>query len=184
MMKHIFNRVSVWLILLSLFLGLTGKVMAAIDAYEFSNTENEARFRTLITELRCPKCQNQSVGDSDAELSKDIKDRVYRQIETGRTDDEIIDFMVQRYGDFVTYRPALRVDTLLLWGGPFLIGITALFVLLSRFFRRSQRKVVAVVTPLTDSERHRLAQILEESNPAIKSESAETPITKSATGRE
>jgi len=119
---------------LALVLLLPGLSHAAIDAYEFSNEQNEKRFQQLTNELRCPKCQNQNIADSDAPLAADLRREVYRMLEQGEPDERIIDFMVTRYGDFVLYRPRVNKVTWLLWYGPFIllgIGLVAV-VLISR----------------------------------------------------
>lgn len=117
----------------ALWLVLTASlVQASIDVYEFEQPEKEARFRTLVEELRCPKCQNQNVNDSSAPLAKDIKDRVYVLINDGKTNDEITDYMVDRYGEFVTYRPRMSLGIAFLWGVPAVLGVIALIALLSR----------------------------------------------------
>lgn len=105
-------------------------VHASIDVYEFDSPEKEARFRTLASELRCPKCQNQNVNDSSAPLAKDIKDRVVQLLDQGKTDEEIVDYMVERYGEFVTYRPRMSVGVALLWGVPAGIGLLVLIAML------------------------------------------------------
>ena len=91
---------------------------AAIETYQFDSPEQEARFRQLGFELRCPKCQNQAIGDSDAEISGDLRAVVYRMIKEGATDGEIKEFMVARYGRFVLYNPPLDQQTIVLWLGP------------------------------------------------------------------
>jgi cytochrome c-type biogenesis protein CcmH len=91
---------------------------AAIETYQFDSAEQEARFRQLGLELRCPKCQNQAIGDSDAEISGDLRAELYRMIKAGSTDREIKDFMVARYGRYVLYKPPLDRQTLALWFGP------------------------------------------------------------------
>jgi cytochrome c-type biogenesis protein CcmH len=99
-------------------LGLSLSVQAAIETYQFDSPEQEARFRQLGYELRCPKCQNQAIGDSDAEISGDLRAEVYRMLKEGATDAEIKDFMVARYGRYVLYNPPLDQKTLVLWFGP------------------------------------------------------------------
>jgi len=99
-------------------LGLSLSVQAAIETYQFDSPEQEARFRQLGYELRCPKCQNQAIGDSDAEISGDLRGEVYRMLKEGATDAEIKDFMVARYGRYVLYNPPLDQQTLVLWFGP------------------------------------------------------------------
>jgi cytochrome c-type biogenesis protein CcmH len=93
-------------------------VQAAIETYQFDSPEQEARFRQLGYELRCPKCQNQAIGDSDAEISGDLRAEVYRMLKEGATDAEIKDFMVDRYGRYFLYNPPLDQQTLILWFGP------------------------------------------------------------------
>lgn len=89
----------------------------------------EQRYHALIAELRCMVCQNQSIADSNAPLAADLREQVRAQIAAGRSDDEIIEFLTARYGDYVRYRPAFKGRTLLLWLGPFaglaLAGIAA-----------------------------------------------------------
>ena len=113
---------------------------AAIDVYQFETAEQEQRFRELGKELRCPKCQNQSIGDSDAGIAQDMRDRVHRMILEGKSDEEITAFFVSRYGDFVTYRPPVTPVTSVLWVIPLLLlggGIAVIVLLL----RRASKKV-------------------------------------------
>ncbi|MBY4675981.1 cytochrome c-type biogenesis protein [Marinobacterium arenosum] len=126
-----------WLMLLALLWPLQG--WAAIDTYEFKDEQTRERFRHLTAELRCPKCQNQNLADSDAPIAKDLRNEIHRMLQAGEPDGEIIDFMVTRYGEFVLYRPPLTGSTYLLWYGPFLLlAIGALVVLMiSRRKRRA-----------------------------------------------
>ena len=111
---------------------------AAIETYQFDSPEQEARFRQLGFELRCPKCQNQAIGDSDAEISGDLRAVVYRMIKEGASDGEIKEFMVARYGRFVLYNPPLDKQTIVLWLGP--VGLLILGgVLVLLRIRRSTR---------------------------------------------
>jgi cytochrome c-type biogenesis protein CcmH len=89
----------------------------------------EARVNALSQELRCVVCQNQSVADSQAELAKDMKQQVREQLAAGKPEAEVIDFMVQRYGDFVRYRPAVQRNTALLWAGPALLLLAGAWAL-------------------------------------------------------
>lgn len=133
-------------LLLMLVCTLTGSALATIDAYEFKSMDDEQRFRQLVEELRCPKCQNQNIADSNAPLAKDIKDRVFRLINDGMTNREITDYMVERYGDFVTYRPPLRPVTWFLWFGPFVLALLAAGIIFIRKLR--QRSSASVqITP-------------------------------------
>ena len=105
-------------ILIACLLSVSLCLQAAIETYQFDSPEQEARFRQLGYELRCPKCQNQAIGDSDAEISGDLRAEVYRMLKDGATDDEIREFMVARYGRYVLYNPPLDKHTLILWFGP------------------------------------------------------------------
>ena len=105
-------------------LGLVGVARAAIDTYEFKDEVERERFRSLTEELRCPKCQNQNIADSNAPIATDLRREIYRMLDDGRSDKEIVDFLVMRYGDFVMYKPPLDSRTWLLWYGPFgLLGL-------------------------------------------------------------
>ena len=105
-------------ILIACLLSVSLCLHAAIETYQFDSPEQEARFRQLGFELRCPKCQNQAIGDSDAEISGDLRAEVYRMLKDGATDEEIKEFMVARYGRYVLYNPPLDKHTLILWFGP------------------------------------------------------------------
>ncbi|MGE0468885.1 MAG: cytochrome c-type biogenesis protein CcmH [Nitrospira sp.] len=117
----------------------------------------EARLKHLAIELRCLVCQNQTLADSNAPLAEDLRREVREMIVKNMSDKEIIDFLVERYGDFVLYRPPLKATTTLLWVGPFVLllaGATVLVITL----RRRARKVVDV--PVTDEEHRRVEQLL------------------------
>lgn len=109
----------------------------------------------IASQLRCLVCQNQSIADSNAELAIDLKNQVVKQIAAGKTNQEIIDFMVERYGDFVLYKPPFKMSTALLWLGPLLFALVAIGTL---FWTLAKRRKV-VVAPLSQEERKR-AEIL------------------------
>ena len=114
---------------------------AATDIYPFETSEQRDRFHRLIEELRCPKCQNQSIADSDAEIAVDMRDRTARMIREGHSDQEVVDFFVARYGDFVSYRPPVNERTIILWAGPLLLlvlGAIAIAVLVRRASQRTE----------------------------------------------
>ena len=116
----------------------------------------ERRAANLAHELRCLVCQNQTIADSNAPLAVDLRNQIREQMAAGKSDRDIIDFMVQRYGDFVLYRPPVKLTTLALWAGPFLFLALGLFFLI-RFLRRRQ-----VLAPqLTEAERAQAAKLLE-----------------------
>ncbi|MFA5628035.1 MAG: cytochrome c-type biogenesis protein [Thiohalomonadaceae bacterium] len=134
-------------------------VQASISAYEFNTPEQESRFNTLSQELRCLVCQNQNIADSNAGLAVDLRRQIHEMILAGKTDQEIIEFMTQRYGEFVLYRPPMRAGTLLLWIGPFALlilggGIMAWFV--------RQRVGATQENPLSKAEQKHLADLLKD----------------------
>jgi cytochrome c-type biogenesis protein CcmH len=115
-----------------------------------------ARAVKLADKLRCLVCQNQTIADSNAELANDLRSQIREQIAAGRTDDEILAYMVQRYGDFVLYQPPFKATTVLLWTGPALLVIGGAFVLARNLRRRQVGE-----TPLSDEERSRARRLLE-----------------------
>ncbi len=108
---------------------LSVSAAAVIETYQFDTPEQEARYHQLAAELRCPKCQNQNIADSNAPIAQDLREQLHRQLQRGASDDEIKDFMVARYGEFVLYRPRFGGDTLLLWLAPAVLLLLALIVL-------------------------------------------------------
>ena len=120
-----------------LFICLIGPATSAVDPYPFADPAQHARFRVLLEELRCLVCQNQTLSDSDADLAQDLRGQVYEMVSQGRSDTEIIDYMVARYGDFVLYRPPVKGTTYLLWVGPFLMLATGVWVLVRVVRRRT-----------------------------------------------
>lgn len=101
---------------------------AGSEVYAFDTDEQRERFQRFTHELRCPKCQSQTLAGSDAMISRDLKRELHRLIAEGKTDEEVVDFMVSRYGDFVLYRPPLQANTYLLWFGPALLVLVGLGV--------------------------------------------------------
>jgi cytochrome c-type biogenesis protein CcmH len=111
----------------------------------------------LSEQLRCLVCQNQSIADSNAELAVDLRRQIHEQIALGRSDGEIVDFMVQRYGDFVLYRPPVKATTILLWFGPALLLLIGI-VVLARHMRA--RRATTEKQTLSDEERRRAEALL------------------------
>ena len=123
----------------------------------------EKRLQALSAELRCLVCQNQNIADSNAELAQDLRREIRGMIKDGKSDSQIIDFMVARYGDFVLYRPPVKGITLLLWGGPVGLLIVGLVALL-RYLRRRAARVAAEDKPLTADEARRAEALLKETD--------------------
>ncbi|WEJ62220.1 cytochrome c-type biogenesis protein [Thiomicrorhabdus lithotrophica] len=109
------------------FTALMHTVNASIETYSFETAQQEKDYNVLIDELRCLVCQNQNLADSNAELAQDLRRQVHTMLVTEKKDkDSVVEFMVERYGDFVLYNPPVKSQTLLLWAGPFiflLLGI-------------------------------------------------------------
>jgi cytochrome c-type biogenesis protein CcmH len=138
---------------------LTTSVLATpVDTFQFSSVEKQKRALSLAHELRCPQCQNQNLIDSNSPVAKDLRLEVYKMVEAGKPDEEIIDFMTSRYGDFVLYKPKLDGKTYLLWLGPLLL-LTFGFII-GFIFVRKQKITSGVQNQLTQSEQDELAELL------------------------
>lgn len=144
------------------FFGLTVAFAdSATEAAIAADPVTEKRLQKLSEELRCLVCQNQNIADSNAELAQDLRREVRGMIKAGKSDKEIVDFMVARYGDFVLYRPPVQGNTLLLWGGPAALLILGL-VALVRYQRRRAERVAAEDKPLSADEASRADALLKE----------------------
>ncbi len=147
------------LILLFLALLLLPVVsQAAIEEYAFEEEVQEERFKQLTYEMRCPKCLNSNIAGSDAPIAADLRKEVYDQILEGHTDQEILDFMSSRYGDFILYRPRLTAGTLVLWFGPALLLLGGI-IIVRRMMLQSQD--AATETGLTQKEQEELDKLLD-----------------------
>ncbi|WP_315265575.1 cytochrome c-type biogenesis protein [Pseudomonas fragi] len=150
-----------WLAAVVFGLTLTGIAHAAIDTYEFANDAERDRFRELTKELRCPKCQNQDIADSNAPIATDLRREIYRMLGEGKDNQQILDFMVARYGDFVLYKPALTRKTAVLWFGPLALLVGGLVVIGVIVGRRRRTEQVEGSDTLSAEERKRLDTLLD-----------------------
>jgi cytochrome c-type biogenesis protein CcmH len=141
--------------------GLAAPALAKEAAPLAQEPALEARMMAMASELRCLVCQNQTLADSHADLAKDLREEIREMMKKGMTDDEIRAYLVDRYGDFVLYRPPWKTTTALLWAGPALLVVVG-GVVLAASLRRRRREPLEDDAPLTDEERSRLARILEE----------------------
>lgn len=141
------------LLLLCSLLFSTG-LWAATDTYSFDSVEQEQQYRELTVSLRCPKCQNNSIADSGAMIAADMRQKVYELMKQGQSKQQIIDYMVARYGNFVTYAPPLTPLTLILWVGPLLFIILGTLTIILRSRKQKTR------SELDESEQQRLAALL------------------------
>ena len=143
MRRGCFN--SLFLTLISVFLLVTHwKVSAQVDTFEFDSDEQQSRFRQLSNELRCPMCQNTNLSGSSGGVAEDLRREIHRMIREGMTNEEIEQFMFERYGDFIFYRPRLRAETMFLWFGPLLFLIIGGFIAYGIFRRANSVNRVAV----------------------------------------
>src|SRR5438093_6850946 len=131
-------------------------LLLAVSVASADEAALDKRAMDLAAELRCLVCQNQSLAESNAPLAMDLRNQIRSQLAAGKSEREVIDYLVERYGDFVRYRPPLKASTVLLWAGPFVFLVGG-FYLLARILRR--RRVPA--PQLTSAERERAAKLLE-----------------------
>jgi len=124
-----------------------------------ANPELEKRVMALSEELRCLVCQNQTLADSHAELAMDLKQQVREKLASGMSDKDVVDYMVERYGDFVMYRPPMKGTTFLLWFGPFVLLVGGILVLVRKLSRRQVNQA-----DLPDNELKRAASLLDGAN--------------------
>ncbi|MEY3659473.1 MAG: cytochrome c-type biogenesis protein [Pseudohongiellaceae bacterium] len=131
----------------------------AIEERSFANAEQKARYNDLIADLRCPKCLNSNLAGSDAPIAADLRNEIHAQITAGRSDTEILDYLVERYGEFVLYDPPLHPGTALLWFGPPVLLLLGVVIV---------RRMLAVTAPgaapaaLTPAEQQRLQDLLKQ----------------------
>ena len=146
------------IIIFSLSLLLFQYASAADVPLAFNSPEQEQRYQHLIEELRCLVCQNQNLADSHADLAQDLRQEVYTMVQAGKSNDEIVGFLVARYGDFVLYRPPVKQSTWLLWFGPFVLLLAGI-ALVYRFARVNARQPRQ---QLSVTEQSQLSQLLKE----------------------
>ncbi len=147
------------LFLLGMLLSASVYALKAGVPLEFESTEQEALYNEMLHELRCTVCQNQSIADSNASLAEDLRGNLYEMVKEGATEAEIKKFMVDRYGEFVLYRPNFAPSTYLLWIGPFLLLILGIVVL--RLNVRSRNKLSCKEEGLTEKESELLSNYLD-----------------------
>lgn len=148
---------------LGLTLACFGTAQASIDTYEFSSKAERERYRVLVEELRCPKCQNQNIADSDAPIAMDMRDEIFKKLEKGESNEEIVGFLVDRYGDFVRYKPPVNSRTLVLWYGPAAFLVFGFAMVATIVFRRRRAATTEQNDQqLSSDEKSRLSDILKQ----------------------
>lgn len=147
-------------VLIFITLGNALDAFAQVDTFAFETIEQQQRFRQLSDELRCPMCQNTNLTGSTGGVAEDLRREVYRMIIDGQTDEEIEQFMFERYGDFIFYRPRLRAETVLLWFGP-LIFLSIGAMVAYGISRRATVVSSASSSALDADEQARLKKLLD-----------------------
>ena len=146
------------LLTLVIFVFMSHVSYARIEVHQFKSQQQEQRYKTLINELRCLVCQNQNLADSNAELAQDLRKKVYNMVMEDKSNKQIHEYMVDRYGDFVLYRPPFKMRTYLLWTGPFLILATGLILLITYIHKRNKNNTVSI----SEKDRERVSQLLDD----------------------
>ncbi|WP_101760481.1 cytochrome c-type biogenesis protein [Oceanicoccus sp. KOV_DT_Chl] len=153
-------------LLLLLILLSSCYTQAVVETYEFDNEVTRERYQQFIDELRCPKCQNQNLSGSNSPIAEDLRRELYRLLQDGQSDQQIVDFMVARYGEFILYRPRFNPETALLWMAPAVFLILGLVIIIVVFRRQRQAASVDGTEQdgqdvgLDGTERQQLQQIL------------------------
>lgn len=160
-------------LILFLLILLAGTSQAAIEVYEFSDDSHRLRYKDVGGQLRCPKCENQSIADSDSPSAYDMRQELYRLLEEGKNDQQIFDFMVDRFGDYVLYNPPMRRDTWLLWYFP--PALVLLGLLLAFFLVKSRKKANPAVKMSVSERQLRIQKILE-----LEQNTDQTPSSSNA----
>ena len=145
------------LLVLVSWLSAPAVVRAVIETYQFSSPNLELRYHALSQELRCPKCQNQNIADSNAPIARDLRVVLYEQLEAGASDEEILAYMVARYGEFVRYRPSVDRNTLFLWAAPALLLVAGAGLVVWQARRGGKQ-----AQPLSATEQEEISRLLEE----------------------
>lgn len=130
-----------------------------VDTYEFQDEVTKTRFNALTKELRCPKCQNQNLADSNSPIAADLRREVYDLLQQGKADLEIVNFMVARYGEFVLYRPRVSSLTYILWFGPAVLLLIGVFVVVMIIRKRPKE---ATEEALSAEQQRKLDNILKD----------------------
>ena len=157
---HNLKLTGLMLLLFLLMLLTPISAFTQVDAFQFSSEEQQQRFRQLSDELRCPMCQNTNLTGSTGGVAEDLRREIHRMIIEGLTDEEIEQFMFERYGDFIFYRPRLRADTVLLWFGPLIFLFIGGFVTYGIFRRAKALNKIEVA--FDESQQNKLKELLAE----------------------
>ena len=145
-----------WLFLTALL--FSSVAFSSIDALNFSSPQQESDYHQLTQSLRCPQCQNNNIADSNATIAVDMRSKVFELLQEGKSKNDVVDYMVARYGNFVTYDPPMTASTLVLWIAPLLLVLLGVVFLLRR--KPKAQSAVKSQDVLTDEDNVRLAELL------------------------
>ncbi|WP_432716529.1 cytochrome c-type biogenesis protein [Haemophilus haemolyticus] len=145
-----------WLFLTALL--FSSMAFSAIDALNFTSPQQESDYHQLTQSLRCPQCQNNNIADSNATIAVDMRGKVFELLQEGKSKNDVVDYMVARYGNFVTYDPPMTASTLVLWIAPLLLVLLGVVFLLKR--KPKAQSAVKSQDVLTDEDNARLAELL------------------------
>ena len=147
---------KIWLFLTALL--FSSVAFSAIDALNFTSPQQESDYHQLTQSLRCPQCQNNNIADSNATIAVDMRGKVFELLQEGKSKNDVVDYMVARYGNFVTYDPPMTASTLVLWIAPLLLVLLGVVFLLRR--KPKAQSAVKSQDVLTDEDNTRLAELL------------------------
>ena len=147
---------KIWLFLTALL--FSSMAFSAIDALNFTSPQQESDYHQLTQSLRCPQCQNNNIADSNATIAVDMRGKVFELLQEGKSKNDVVDYMVARYGNFVTYDPPMTASTLVLWIAPLLLVLLGVVFLLRR--KPKAQSAVKSQDVLTDEDNARLAELL------------------------
>ncbi len=147
---------KIWLFLTTLL--FSSMAFSAIDALNFTSPQQESDYHQLTQSLRCPQCQNNNIADSNATIAVDMRGKVFELLQEGKSKNDVVDYMVARYGNFVTYDPPITASTLVLWIAPLLLVLLGVVFLLRR--KPKTQSAVKSQDVLTDEDNVRLAELL------------------------
>ena len=147
---------KIWLFLTALL--FSSVAFSSIDALNFSSSQQESDYHQLTQSLRCPQCQNNNIADSNATIAVDMRGKVFELLQEGKSKNDVVDYMVARYGNFVTYDPPMTASTLVLWIAPLLLVLLGVVFLLRR--KPKAQSAVKSQDVLTDEDNARLAELL------------------------
>ena len=145
-----------WLFLTALL--FSSVAFSSIDALNFSSPQQESDYHQLTQSLRCPQCQNNNIADSNATIAVDMRGKVFELLQEGKSKNDVVEYMVARYGNFVTYDPPMTASTLVLWIAPLLLVLLGVIFLLRR--KPKTQSAVKSQDVLTDEDNVRLAELL------------------------